>query len=249
MPEFVEKTTLEAFSSTLRKEGAFSFYRGMAFPLYSACLVNAVIFSVEGFAERQLRMLLGHEWKRTSGFFAGCIAGFAQTPIITAAELAKCQLQIKTGDKSSQANPWAVMRDRAKSLGIRQGCFQGLGVCALRESPSYGIYFLVYGYMGEVLKPLPQPLPTVLAGGVAGMVSMGTVHPFDVVKTVAQALPEDASPAERSATLIARRGYAEEGWRFFVRGLFPAQLRAFAVNAAVFSGYESTMYFFRSFST
>eukprot|EP00746_Dinoflagellata_sp_MGD_P135808 gnl/MRDRNA2_/MRDRNA2_69852_c0_seq1.p1 gnl/MRDRNA2_/MRDRNA2_69852_c0~~gnl/MRDRNA2_/MRDRNA2_69852_c0_seq1.p1 ORF type:complete len:326 (+),score=50.51 gnl/MRDRNA2_/MRDRNA2_69852_c0_seq1:142-978(+) len=245
MKEFVGKSTQHAISSTLRQEGFLSFYRGMAFPLYSACLVNAVVFSVEGSADRQLRAVIGDEWKRTSGFVAGCIAGFIQTPIITAAELAKCQLQVETGAKS---RPWVVMRERVNTLGFSQGCFQGMGVCAWRESPSYGIYFLVYGSMGEVLKPLPQALSTVLSGGIAGMVAMGTVHPFDVVKTEVQALPKDASPEERSARWVAARGYAQEGWRFFARGLFPAQLRAFTVNAGVFSGYESAMYIMRNYT-
>lgn len=246
MKQFQGASMRESFLVTLRSEGVLALYRGMAFPMYSQGIVNAVVFSVQGSTKRYLKTSLGHDRERLCGFLAGCTAGFVQTPIVTCAELIKCQLQTRTvargtatGEITTGLSPWTVLRSRIRQLGIMQGCFLGAGVTAVRETPSYGIYFLVYGTMTSVLEDqVPHMLRFILSGGAAGMVSMGLVHPFDVVKSNMQSLSQETPPEERSAVRIAKRGYAETGWRFFFRGFAPAQCRHFVVNAAIFSGYE-----------
>jgi len=111
----------------------------------------------------------------------------------------------------------------------------------MKECPSYGVYFLVY----EESKRLAEAhlgwhaVPTTIAsGGLAGCVSLSIVHPFDVVKSRVQALPLDASPAERSVFQVASKGFAREGASFFKRGFAAAMQRAFVVNAGIFGGYE-----------
>lgn len=248
MPQFGGRSLKSALSETFRNEGFRAYYRGMAFPLYSAGVVNAVVFGVEGFAERRFRESLGSDYQRTSGFLAGCVAGFFQNPIVTAAELIKCQLQVQTGSlKAGLTNPWKVLQNRVRLFGFRQGCFEGFWVTALREVPSYGLYFLVYGSAQETLTPvMPQPFSTIFAGGLAGMISLGLMHPADVVKSGVQALPANTPPEERSSLVVMRRGLAREGWRFFTLGFAASQCRAFVVNAAVFCGYEGTMHCLRS---
>jgi len=258
MPQFEGSSFRNALSETLRNEGFRAYYRGMAFPLYSAGVINASVFAVEGFAERRFRDWLGPDCPRISGFLGGCVAGFAQNPIVTCVELIKCQLQVQTGSLASPlkgapaseavlTNPWTVLRHRVRTLGIRQGCFEGFWVTAVREVPSYGIYFLVYGTASDALtQVLPQPFSTIFAGGMAGMVSLGLLHPVDVVKSGIQALPANTPSEERSALAVTKRGLAREGWRFFTLGFAASQCRAFVINAAVFCGFESSMHCLRN---
>lgn len=257
MPQF-EGSLRNVVRETLRKEGFRACYRGMAFPLYSAGIINAVTFGAEGFAERRFTEWLGSDCHRTSGFLAGCVAGLVQNPIITCSELIKVQLQVQTGalaaplkaaasTEAALTNPWAVLRQRVKVFGVRQGCFEGFWVTAVREVPSYGVYFLVYGSARDTLSPLiPQPFSTILAGGLAGMVALGLLHPADVVKSGIQALPANTPLEERSARAVIKRGVAREGWRFFALGFVASQCRAFVVNAAVFCGVEGSMHCLKS---
>lgn len=81
------------------------------------------------------------------------------------------------------------------SLAAAAGLTRGFGITLLRDTPSYGLYFVAYEFMVEGLQAALQLPPLglqagsschtaqFLAGGLAGMVAWLSVYPVDVVKT------------------------------------------------------------------
>lgn len=243
MPSFEGSSTSRVLRDTFRLEGAAALYRGMSFPLYSAAVLNAIIFAVQGSVDRACTAMLGEDRARLSGFVGGCVAGLVQSPIVSIADLIKCQRQVQSSAGLSAGalpGPVTVLRDRIRHLGVRQGCFQGFVSTAIKESPSYGMYFLVYEEARRALdqRSWPVAASTLMAGGCAGCTSLAMVHPVDVVKSCVQSLPTEASPAERSTLRVIYNGVAKEGAPFFLRGFGAAMQRAFVLNAATFGGYE-----------
>lgn len=244
MPRFDGAGTLTVLRETARQEGAAALYRGMATPLYSAAGLNAIIFCVQGTIERIMEESFGKDHVRLNGFLAGCVAGLVQSPLVSVTDLMKTQRQVMYAQKGSAANllgPVELMQQRVKTLGFRLGTMQGLGATVIKECPSYGAYFLVYEESSAICKQrfgwhaVPS---TLLAGGLAGCIALGMVHPVDVVKSRIQALPVHATAAERSVIQACKRGFAEEGVAFFLRGFGASMQRAFILNAATFGGYE-----------
>ena len=242
MPRFDGSTTWRVVADTARVEGTRSLYRGLSMPLATACLINAIVFAVQGASERGFVTVFGADRTQLCGFLGGCVAGFAQSPIVTLAELVKCQRQVQfvASCCPHAPGPLTLLYRRVMALGVRQGCMQGLGATVVRECPSYGVYFVVYEEAkaaSESLKLGSVPA-TLLSGGFAGCVSLGMVHPVDVVKSKIQALPIDAPAAQRSAMQAARAGLDREGLPFFLRGFSASMQRAFVINSATFGGYE-----------
>eukprot|EP00927_Polykrikos_kofoidii_P062051 TRINITY_DN56877_c0_g1_i1.p1 TRINITY_DN56877_c0_g1~~TRINITY_DN56877_c0_g1_i1.p1 ORF type:complete len:296 (-),score=40.84 TRINITY_DN56877_c0_g1_i1:96-983(-) len=242
MPRFAVASTWTALRDTASIEGPRALYRGLSFPLASSALVNAIVFAVQGSTERRLNDIFGPERAQFSAFLAGCWAGFVQSPVVCTSELVKVQrqMQFSVSGGPPQRGPLALLQHRVSTLGVAQGCFQGFGVTCLREAPSYGIYFLVYQRAGALLDSVGSGpvFSTLCAGGLAGCISLGCLHPFDVVKSRQQALSAAATRSERSPWHIARSGLAADGAAFFLRGFGAAMLRAFVINSATFGGYE-----------
>lgn len=82
-----------------------------------------------------------------------------------------------------------------------------------------------------------------LCGGIAGIVTWGSVFPLDMIKTRLQARTIPMRPSAEgqpllrpqrqtlSAIQIAREAYRAEGMKAFYRGLGVCSIRAFIVNA------------------
>ena len=135
--------------------------------------------------------------------------------------------------------------------GVR-GLFRGFSATALRDTPSYGVYFLAYEWAKDGLvaagggqsSPL---LPMLVAGGVAGVLSWLSCYPVDVVKSVIQTESAVAGGGGVGGGggsggvgmwSVTKRLYAEGGVGRFFRGVSPCLLRAVPVNAVTFVVYE-----------
>jgi len=120
MPRFEGASTWTVIQDTARVEGPRVLYRGMSFPLCSAGFLNATVFCVQGVSERALASVFGHDSARLNGFLAGCFAGLAQSPLVSAADLVKCQRQVQFASKSASSTlpgPITVIRQRVAALG------------------------------------------------------------------------------------------------------------------------------------
>uniref|UniRef100_A0A8C3A606 Solute carrier family 25 member 45 n=1 Tax=Cyclopterus lumpus TaxID=8103 RepID=A0A8C3A606_CYCLU len=124
-----------------------------------------------------------------------------------------------------------------------KGLFRGGLAIALRDIPSYGLYFLPYEVTRKALTQSgeePGTFATMMAGGMAGVVTWAFATPMDVVKARLQ-MSRAGGREYRGVLHCMRVSFREEGARVFFKGLLLNSLRAFPVNAVMFLSYESLM--------
>lgn len=112
----------------------------------------------------------------------------------------------------------------------------------LRDMPSYGVYFVGYEFLKELLGESPTAL--LAAGGGAGVFCWILSYPFDVIKSRIQSVPPKPYRGHdkyRGIMDCARKSYNKGGWYVFFRGLNSSIVRAFPVNAVTFFVYEMIM--------
>lgn len=206
-----------------------TFLTGTAAPLLGYGALNALLFVSYN---RSLALLspdpttpapLGHV------FLAGCLSGLATFSLSTPTELIKCRAQLSPAHHSS----WHVARDTFRAKGVR-GFYRGGAVTAWRDAVGYGFYF--WGYEGVRRAGLGGEggVGVLVAGGVAGVVTWGSVFPLDVVKTRVQ--------TRGGGTWgVVGEVWREGGVRGFWRGFGVCSARAFVVNAVQWGVYEWVM--------
>eukprot|EP00127_Corallochytrium_limacisporum_P000629 Clim_evm28s22 gene=Clim_evmTU28s22 len=239
--------TFDCISKTFRNEGILGFYRGMATPLAGAGVLNAVLFCSYGLSNR----ILGED--RKQGYFgvfvSGSIAGFFTGAVSAPIELIKCRLQVMH-DSNQMGRVRRAVRQLLQTEGI-VGLTRGLGTTLIRDTPSYGVYFLAYEYIVNLFPKVPagkrsstEPLDPVdheehsapamlIAGGFAGCISWASIYPVDVMKSRMQVSTSNAGFLE-----CWRQAFAEGGIKLLYRGLGASMVRAFPLNAATFYGYN-----------
>ncbi|KAL4459023.1 hypothetical protein ABPG75_013888 [Micractinium tetrahymenae] len=235
--------------SIFRAEGARSLFRGMAYPLATAALQNAVVFQAYGAAARFFADASRQEPAAAAAaalslpqvFWAGCFAGVVQTAVVVPVDLLKIRLQLQTAVRGAPGyvGPLSLLGSILRREGL-PGLYRGTVITSIRDFPSHGVYFACY----EAARQLMQrpdgshaALAMWAAGGLAGAVSWLSVYPFDVLKTRMQAA---AAAQSRYTGWVdcARQAYAAEGLAPFFRGLSTTLGRAFLVNGAIFTSYE-----------
>ena len=177
------------------------------------------------------------------GFGTGAIQSLVLSPV----ELVKIRLQLLR----SPTGPRDVAQSILRAEGFR-GLYRGLTITVLRDAPAHGVYFSTYEYTREWLHPgcrkdgCESFGTMLLAGGLAGVASWICCYPLDVVKTRLQA---QSRSCERYGGIVDcfRKSVREEGYHVLWRGLGTAVLRAFIVNGAIFTAYETALRcFFRA---
>ncbi|XP_062008349.1 mitochondrial arginine transporter BAC2-like [Rosa rugosa] len=228
--------------NVISKEGPTALYRGMAAPLASITLQNAMVFQSYAILSRALDPSVStkdppsYKGVALGGFGAGALQSLVLSPV----ELIKIRLQLQT---KTQKGPREVAKSIMKAEGLR-GLYRGLGITILRDAPAHGLYFWTYEYMREQLHPDcrktgEESVQTMLvAGGLAGVASWICCYPLDVVKTRLQAQSAYPPPKYTGIVDCFRKSVREDGLAVLWRGLGTAVLRAFLVNGAVFAAYE-----------
>ncbi|GAA0175446.1 transporter [Lithospermum erythrorhizon] len=234
----------------LATQGPRALYTGMAAPLASVTFQNAMVFQIYAILSRRFdKNLLPTDPPSLKGVALGGFGtGAIQSLILSPVELIKIRLQLQrtTNEVNSARGPMDVARSILRREGWR-GIYHGLTITALRDAPAHAFYFGTYEYMREKLHPGcrkngQETFRTMLiAGGLAGVASWMCCYPLDVIKTRIQA-QSDSSPLRYNGIVDCfRRSVKEEGYSVLWRGLGTAVIRAFIVNGAVFTGYETAL--------
>lgn len=175
----------------------------------------------------------------------GIGTGAIQSLLLSPVELIKIRLQlqnniINNNKNNSNRGPLHVVKTIIRTDGWR-GIYRGLAITVLRDAPAHGVYFWTYEYTRERLHPGcrkngQESFGTMLlAGGLAGVASWVCCYPLDVIKTRIQA-------GKYSGIVECfRRSVKEEGYNVLWRGLGTAVMRAFIVNGAIFTAYETAL--------
>ncbi|PIN05907.1 Mitochondrial carrier protein [Handroanthus impetiginosus] len=242
-------SALAILRRAIATEGPSALYRGMVAPLASVTFQNAIIFQTYAILSRAFdKNTKVDDPPSYKGIALGGIStGAVQSLILCPVELVKIRLQLqniannKTNPSSSQMGPSNVVRTIIRVEGYR-GIFRGLVITVLRDAPAHGVYFWTYEYMREQLHPGcrkngQETFGTMLlAGGLAGVTSWISCYPLDVLKTRIQAETKYLGLID-----CFRRSVKQEGYNLLWRGLGTTIARAFIVNGAVFTAYETAL--------
>ncbi|KAH6781407.1 Mitochondrial substrate carrier family protein [Perilla frutescens var. hirtella] len=226
-------------------EGPFSLYRGMAAPLASVTFQNAVAFQTYAILSRAIDINSAPDDPPSYRGVAlgGVGTGAIQSLVLSPVELVKIRLQLQP--KTNLNGPLDVARTILRAEGWR-GIYRGLTITVLRDAPAHGVYFWTYEYTREGLHPGCRKSgqesfgTMLLAGGLAGVASWICCYPLDVIKTRLQA--QSLSMVKYNGIVDCfRRSVKEDGYNVLWRGLGTAVARAFIVNGAVFTAYETAL--------
>ncbi|KAI2795180.1 hypothetical protein POX_a01785 [Penicillium oxalicum] len=250
-------------SQRSRVERARSLVRGAAAPILGYGALNALLFVAYN---RSLMAMESSLVDPTNPdgvplykiWIAGAAGGLASWSISSPTEFIKCRAQL---DPRPEVSSWTVAKDIYRTRGLR-GLYYGGAITSARDSIGYGFYFWSYELCKRWMTfenetPHQTAMKILLCGGIAGIVTWGSVFPLDMIKTRLQAQTmQERSPlsttAENQSLLrpsrthlnsvqLAREVYRAEGVGAFYRGLGICSIRAFIVNAVQWAAYEWLM--------
>ena len=117
-----------------------------------------------------------------------------------------------------------------------KGLFRGFGSTIIRDIPGFFTYFHSFELICLLISGSEStqigPFGLMFAGGMAGTISWASVFPPDVIKTRIQI---DTEKRYNGFMQCLISSFKEERWKLFVRGLAPTVIRAFPMNAAIFT--------------
>lgn len=247
------KNLLSTVKNIIAKEGPLGFYKGIGGPIVSWPFLSAVVFAGYQLSGKYIQRYRGEsgEFTSTTAMFAGALAGIINSPIVCAAELIKCKLQMqKTGPKVYN-NTFDGLTKIFKQNGAK-GPMQGLVSTVWREIPAYAGQFYGYVTMNNMFAKMNGTGETTLwqnfiSGGVAGFTCWLFSYPQDCVKTRIQCQPlgHYKSIFNDGGTINAHKEiYSTLGPRGFWVGFSAVCGRAILGNAVGFLCWEtSKMYF------
>ncbi|KAG5724711.1 hypothetical protein E4T56_gene3652 [Termitomyces sp. T112] len=219
--------------------------------LYSGCSAlvvgNALKAGVRFVSYDHFKQMLADDQGKVSAprsLVAGLGAGmmeaiFAVTPSET--------IKTKIIDDAKQPNPQYRGLIHGTGMIVRQegisGVYRGLFPVMMRQGANSAVRFTTYSTLKQFVQGTVRPgqtLPstiTFLIGGVAGLVTVYTTMPFDVIKTRMQSL--EARQQYRNSFHCAYRIFTEEGILRFWTGTTPRLTRLVLSGGIVFTVYEN----------
>lgn len=241
---------MDAAKQVLRERGPLGFFRGVQAAVYGMIPVGALNFwgydtgkyLVRSYEAHVLHKIPSENLSTMQVGIAGSFSAVTTSIFMTPADRVKVLMQTNS---TKYLNVFDCARQIYREGGLRS-LYRGSTATLLRDTPGFACWFMAYETSKKELMRMQgidpagnnnlSPLAVIVAGGLAGVTYWTAVMPLDVVKTRYQAAPD------RYANLFAvfKELMAEGGARAFVKGLWPAVIRAFPANAAAFSGMELT---------
>jgi hypothetical protein len=257
----VYSSAYSCFLDIVQKGGYQSFYKGMTAPLCSQFFQSGLMFTGENIAmsylepDVDLSDNINGSTRAAHSFLSGSFGGLLKCVVLVPADLIKCKLQV---DKGTYTGSFDCVSKVVKNQGIK-GLYTGFTASAMREIPSFGVFFLVYRHSLNTLNHLTNKyrihsnsiinnnsatigagLNTFIAGGIAGSVSWTCIYPFDVIKSNIQVTSHRNSlKNQRNVYETAMHLYRKHGLQVFTRGLGVTIVRAFPVNAIMLYIHET----------
>jgi Mitochondrial carrier protein len=228
---------LKMFGLIWEREGLSGFFSGVKGAMFGQAIIKALAFSANS---NTITLLKASELTRDLPsaailLLASCFAGFITSFVVVPIERVKINMQ---ADPTRYKHEIDCLRTIIVNEGFGNLMSRGLGATLLREIPSYGLYFWVYGLMSQstAAQLLPTSIIPLICGALSGMASWLPVYPVDVVKTVLQ-----NGDNKESTWAATRKIYDEGGIAAFFDGLDAKMLRAGVNHAVTFFVYDYIM--------
>jgi len=220
-----------------RQEGIAGFFGGVRGMMLGQAVIKSIAFSVNAVALALLQQRFPDAASSVPVLLvASCFAGFVTSFVVTPVERIKVMMQ--ASGSGVYANEWECLSAILRKEGWAGLLGRGLGPTLVREVPSYGIYFFIYGFFmqTEAASWLGSAAPLVF-GALSGMSAWLPVYPVDVIKTIVQNTEGDDD--ERvSVWNVVGDLYRDGGLGAFFDGLTPKMLRAAVNHAVTFYVYD-----------
>ncbi|KAF9235001.1 mitochondrial carrier domain-containing protein [Melanogaster broomeanus] len=229
---------LTIVSTTLREKGITGLYSGC-----SALVVgNSVKAGVRFVSYNHFKSMLADAEGKVSAprsLVAGLGAGMVEAVIaVTPSETIKTKLI----DDAKRPNPQYRGLVHGTMSIIRQegflGIYRGLFPVMMRQGANSAVRFTTYSTLKQFRQQLPTGI-TFAIGAIAGLVTVYTTQPLDVIKTRMQSL--SARQQYRNSFHCGYRILTEEGLLRFWTGTTPRLARLIMSGGIVFTVYENVM--------
>ncbi|KAG1782048.1 mitochondrial carrier [Suillus placidus] len=244
-PKGMFKGPMDVLAQTVRKEGFFALYKGMASPLLGIAGVNSLLFASYVYSKRIVSPFPQLSLKEIA--IAGAMAGAANAILASPVEMFKVRMQGQYGAATDKK-----LRDVAKEMwrdwGFRNGIMRGYWVTFAREIPAYAGFYTAFEFSKRKFQSKygdKVPVWALLASGSTGGIAYWlSCYPLDVIKSRIQLrqTPPTGKPWKYMATEI-RMVIAESGITGLFRGLSPSLLRTIPAGASTFAAFELTREF------
>ncbi|KAI1320713.1 hypothetical protein EDD11_010247 [Mortierella claussenii] len=248
------KGPIDILVSTVRTQGVGAVYRGLS----AMVIGNTAKAGVRFFAFDQYKQLLQDSEGKTTGFrsvLAGLGAGMTEALlVVTPSETIKTKL-IHDGNSPKPQYRGLVhgVKSIVKVEGLG-GIYRGVVPVMARQGANSAVRFGVYSSLNDFVKSRMAPgttqqqMPAVYTfgiGAIAGIVTVYTTMPLDVVKTKMQGL--NASQLYTGVFDCCWKVFKNEGILSFWNGATPRLARLSMSGGIVFSIYENTISVLRKF--
>lgn len=246
-PKGMFKGPMDILMQTLRNEGFFALYKGMASPLIGIAGVNSLLFAAYGVSKRAISPFPQLSLKEIAA--AGAMAGAINAILASPVEMFKVRMQGQYG-AASDKRLRAVASEMWSQYGFRNGIMRGYWVTVAREIPAYAGFYTAFEFSKrQFAKTYGNQLPVwalLASGSTGGIAYWLACYPLDVVKSRIQLRPTPPSgtPVRYIAHEI-RAIVSESGVAGLFRGLTPSLLRSIPAAASTFAAFELTREYLR----
>jgi hypothetical protein len=214
---------MDCFWSTLKHEGVYGLYRGMAAPLVGTVFETSTLFFINGRLKRMLseqgHLKPGEELPMPLVWVAGAGTGFFVSFVLTPIELVKCRLQVCTAPGSAESmysGPMDCIRKSVAAEGVGV-MYRGHFGTMLREIPGTAAWFAAYEWFARRMTPEgcsreDLPASTIITAGALGGVAYWVImYPADTIKALQQIADSAPPPGpEQQAAAAAKLQAAQQ---------------------------------------
>ncbi|KAF8126273.1 mitochondrial carrier [Boletus edulis] len=246
-PKGMFKGPMDILVQTVRKEGFFALYKGMASPLFGIAGVNSLLFAAYVASKRLVSPFPDLSIKQIA--LAGGMAGAVNAILASPVEMFKVRMQGQYGSASDKRLR-TVVREMWKEWGFTKGIMRGYWVTVAREIPAYAGFYSAFEFSKRQFQGIyGQQIPVwalLASGSTGGIAYWLSSYPLDVIKSRVQLRP--TPPTSRPWTYIneeLRAIISEGGFKGLFRGLSPSLLRSIPAAGSTFAAYELTREFLR----
>ncbi|KAI6044581.1 mitochondrial carrier [Pisolithus marmoratus] len=241
-PKGMFKGPMDILLRTIRTEGFFALYKGMASPLIGIAGVNSLLFASYATSKRIISPFPQLTLPQIA--LAGAMAGAANAVLASPVEMFKVRMQGQYG-AATDKRLRDVAREMWRDWGFKQGIMRGYWVTVAREVPAYAGFYTAFEFSKRQFQSRygkHVPVWALLTSGATGGVAYWLCcYPIDVIKSRIQLRP--TPPTSRPWRYInaeLRSIVADSGVSGLFRGLSPSLLRSIPAAASTFAAFELT---------